>query len=150
RRYALLPPESVRAWRGTDDALRAIARQARHAGRPLATTLAVSPERRAMLAGGWTLRGVVVAEPTAGDSLALAPPALASALHVSTVVVRTARRMAARVAPRMAHPARTDGDGVALWAQRQLACAGRALAELEAMRSADAAPARLETACRAW
>jgi hypothetical protein len=150
RRHALLPPESVRVWRGTDDALRAVARQARRAGRPLATSLAVPSERRAVLGGAWTLRGIVIAEPAPGDSLATAPPALASALRVGGIELRTARRVAAGVAPLLVRSARTDGDGVTLWAQRQLACPARALAEVEATRAPGAAAVRVETACRAW
>jgi hypothetical protein len=150
RRHALLPPESVRVWRGTDDALRVVAREARRAGRPLATSLAVPPARRAALGGAWTLRGIVIAEPAAGDALATAPPAMAAALHVSRVELRTARRVAARVAPLLLRSARTDGDGVTLWAQRQLACPARALEEVEAARASSAAIMRVEPVCRAW
>ena len=154
RRHALLPPASVRDWRGTDDALRAIVREARRARRPLATTFAVSPERRMMLAPTWALRGVVVAEPAAGDSIVPASSALGAALRVSGIELRTARALAARVAPLLAPSARTDGDGVTLWAQRQLACPARAVAEADAVRAAGAesrpVPTPLETACRVW
>ena len=74
----------------------------------------------------------------------------ARAALVTGIDTAATRRAAVRAAPLLVTPARADGDRVPAWAQRQLACAALALAELSVAAPAPLAGARVETACRGW
>ncbi|GLC26454.1 protein O-mannosyl-transferase family [Roseisolibacter agri] len=151
RRHGLLAAADVPVWRGAPATLSAIAARARADGRPVAATLAVSPAARG--GASWTLRGAVVVrgdDASADGDTMTAGANTARAALVAGVDTAATRRAAVRVAPLLAVPARADGDRVPAWAQRQLACAALALAELSVAAPAPPPDARVETACRGW
>jgi hypothetical protein len=78
----------------------------------------------------------------------------AGAAAVARLDTAEAARLARRVAPLLARPVAPGGDGVAAWAQRQLACPALALAEAGVALPPAAAPRPgawwVERACRGW
>ncbi|MGQ0766279.1 MAG: protein O-mannosyl-transferase family [Gemmatimonadota bacterium] len=95
RRHDLLGQDHLQVWRGSGPAIRAIATAATAAGRPVNASVAVLPAERdwAVVAGGWTLRGMVFAR------------AESNAPHVDTA---TTARVAAEIE---AAVGRTSGSG---------------------------------------
>lgn len=148
RRHGLLASPHVARWLGTGATVAAIGERARAAGRPMAASLSVAPALRGR--GPWALHGAVVADVDAQDAPATAAPMLARAAAVAAIDTAATRAAARRAVPWLSTRARDDGDRVPLWAQRQLACASLALAELGAAAPAPPADTRVETACRAW
>jgi hypothetical protein len=150
RRHALLPPALVANWRGTAATLAGVAAAAARDGRPLAASLVVAPPLRPR-GGVWTLHGVVAVagvDPARSVGAGPATSAAAEVTHVDTVATA---RAAADAAPALAHPARAGGDGVAAWAQRQLACPALALHEAGVAGARPPAGVwRVERACRGW
>ena len=71
RRHNLLEPEVVRSWLGEPATLRALVAGAQREGRPVATSMSISPSRRDELSRAWTLGGLAYI--AAGDSAARRP-----------------------------------------------------------------------------
>jgi hypothetical protein len=132
RRHGLLDEAHVAAWRGEAATLGALARAARAAGRPLASSLA--RRGRAPL-GAVALRGVVWVDST--GAAAAAAPGLPFAVDTATT-----RAVAARVGGLAAEGDRDAIDPTPRIVRRALACRAAALAAVRG-----AAPDSLDTRC---
>jgi hypothetical protein len=110
RRYELLAPAEVEAWRGDREILRALANGAQRTGRPLAAAVSVSASVRQSLAPAWTLGGTAyVADFSAAPRGDVVDPA-------------AVKRIAALVAPQLPRSEHRGRDPAVPYVVRLLRC----------------------------
>ena len=119
RRYGLFSPDGVHTWEGRGAAMGEIAGRARAAGRPVAVSVSIPAEERALVGDAWLMRGAVY--------LAIPGGAARGAIALDTVY---ARRWVARLdSLTHGHAARPSTDGTSRYMLTLLECPGVALAQ---------------------
>lgn len=134
RRYQLLNPADVDAWRGDQPVMEALVEGARREGRPVAAAVTVSASVRQGLAPAWTLGGTAyVAD-------------FASAPRGDSIDHSAVERVAALIAPRL--PVRSYGgrDPAVPYVVRLLQCPSQAM-RLASTANSEGAGSSLDSRC---